>query len=302
MIEKAGEIMKKIILRTVIIGMILIIVILLSSAMYTVAVNEFACVVRFEKIVETTSTAGLHFKIPFVDTVKIFPNTILIYDIPPSEVLTADQKNMTVDSYVLWEIAEPLIFFQALGTLQEAEVRLNAITYNALKNAMGTLDQNDIINQDDAAERNNIYKSITNDVITKAKEYGITVIDVKVKRFDLPTDNEQEVFNRMKSDREQEATKFTAEGQEEAAMIRNNTDKEVDITISNAEAEAAKLVAEGESEYMKMLAAAYDTDDKKTFYEFRLALEALKASLSGDEKVVILGKDSRLGQLLSNPE
>ena len=281
---------------------IFVLIICLASAVYTVKENEYACVVRFEKIVTTTAEAGLHFKIPFVDTVKIFPKTIMIYDIPPSEVLTADQKNMTVDSYVIWEITEPLGFFQSVGTITEAEVRLNAITYNALKNAMGTLDQNDIINQDDAAERNNIYRAITDDVTTKAKEYGINVIDVKVKRFDLPSDNEQEVFNRMKSDREQEATKFTAEGQEEAAMIRNNTDKEVDITISNAEAEAAKLVAEGEAEYMRMLAGAYDTDEKRDFYEFRLGLEALKASLSGDEKVIILGKDSKLGQLLSNPE
>ena len=294
--------MKKTISLAVVGIIIFVLIICLTSAMYTVRENEYACVVRFEKIVDTTSAAGLHFKIPFVDTLKIFPKTIMIYDIPPSEVLTADQKNMTVDSYVIWEITDPLGFFQSVSTLTEAEVRLNAITYNALKNAMGTLDQNDIINQDDAAERNNIYRSITDDVTTKAKEYGINVIDVKVKRFDLPSDNEQEVFNRMKSDREQEATKFTAEGQEEAAMIRNNTDKEVDITISNAEAAAAKLVAEGESEYMKMLAEAYNTEDKRSFYEFRLALESLKASLSGGEKVVVLGKDSRLGQLLSNPE
>jgi len=294
--------MKKTISLAVVGIIIFVLIICLTSAMYTVKENEYACVVRFEKIVDTTSAAGLHFKIPFVDTLKIFPKTIMIYDIPPSEVLTADQKNMTVDSYVIWEITDPLGFFQSVSTLTEAEVRLNAITYNALKNAMGTLDQNDIINQDDAAERNNIYRSITDDVTTKAKEYGINVIDVKVKRFDLPSDNEQEVFNRMKSDREQEATKFTAEGQEEAAMIRNNTDKEVDITISNAEAAAAKLVAEGESEYMKMLAEAYNTEDKRSFYEFRLALESLKASLSGGEKVVVLGKDSRLGQLLSNPE
>ena len=294
--------MKKTISITVIGIIILLAVICLTSAFYTVKENEYACVVRFEKIVETTAEAGLHFKIPFVDTLKVFPKTIMIYDIPPSEVLTADQKNMTVDSYVIWEITDALGFFRSVGTITEAEVRLNAITYNALKNAMGTLDQNDIINQDDAAERNNIYRSITDDVTTKAKEYGINVIDVKVKRFDLPSDNEQEVFNRMKSDREQEATKFTAEGQEEAAMIRNNTDKEVDITISNAEAVAAKLVAEGESEYMKMLAEAYNTDDKRSFFEFKLALESLKLSLSGGEKVVVLGKDSRLGQLLSNPE
>lgn len=293
--------MKKTIFRVLTIVILFVLLIVLTSAVYTVKENEYACIVRFEKIINTTATAGLHFKIPFVDTVKLFPKTIMIYDIPPSEVLTADQKNMSVDSYVLWEITDPLLFFRSVGTLQEAEVRLNAITYNALKNAMGKLGQSDIINQDDASERNDIYQAITQEVAEKSDVYGINVIDVKVKRFDLPLSNEEEVYLRMISYREQEAKRFMAEGQEEAAMIRNNTDKQVDIIVSNAEAEAAKIIAEGESEYMSMLADAYNNDDKKNFYEFRLALDALKVSLSGDEKVIILGKDSRLGQLLSNP-
>lgn len=293
--------MKKTVFRVLTIVILFVLLIVLTSAVYTVKENEYACIVRFEKIINTTATAGLHFKIPFVDTVKLFPKTIMIYDIPPSEVLTADQKNMSVDSYVLWEITDPLLFFRSVGTLQEAEVRLNAITYNALKNAMGKLGQSDIINQDDASERNDIYQAITQEVSEKSDVYGINVIDVKVKRFDLPLSNEEEVYLRMISYREQEAKRFMAEGQEEAAMIRNNTDKQVDIIVSNAEAEAAKIIAEGESEYMSMLADAYNNDDKKNFYEFRLALDALKVSLSGDEKVIILGKDSRLGQLLSNP-
>lgn len=294
--------MKKTVFRVFTIVILFVLLIVLTSAIYTVKENEYACIVRFEKIINTTDFAGLHFKLPFVDTVKLFPKTIMIYDIPPSEVLTADQKNMSVDSYVLWEITDPLLFFRSVGTLQEAEVRLNAITYNALKNAMGKLGQSDIINQDDASERNDIYRLITQEVAEKSDVYGINVIDVKVKRFDLPLSNEEEVYLRMISYRDQEAKRFMAEGQEEAAMIRNNTDKQVDIIVSNAEAEAAKIIAEGESEYMSMLADAYNNDDKKNFYEFRLALDALKVSLSGNDKVIILGKDSRLGQLLSNPE
>jgi len=275
-----------------------VLVILAYSALYTVAENEFACTVRFSKIVNTVSDAGLHVKIPFIDSIKKFPDTIMLYDIPPSEVLTADQKNMTVDSYVLWKINDPLTFYKTLGSITTAEVRLDALTYNALKNLMGTLYQNDIINEDDASERNDIYQGITTNVKELATTYGIDIIDVKIKRFDLPEDNEQAVYARMISERNQIAEKYTAEGALEASLIINDTDKEVNIIKSDAKAEAAALEAEGEAEYMKMLAEAYDTDDKKDFYEFKIALDALTASLNGDEKVIILDGTSALGQLL----
>ncbi|MGI6742470.1 MAG: protease modulator HflC [Eubacteriales bacterium] len=273
----------------------------LFSSLYVVAENEYACVVRFSKIINTSANAGLHFKVPFVDDIKKFPKTIMFYDIPPSEALTADQKNMTVDMYVLWAIEDPLTFYKTIGTLSDAEMRLNAVTYNALKNLMGTLYQNDIINMDDGAERNYIYQAISDNVKEVSKTYGINVIDVKIKRFDLPEDNEQAVYSRMISDRNQIAEKYRADGDYEASLIINDTDRQVNITISNAEAEAAKIEAEGEAEYMRMLAEAYDTDDKKDFYEFQLALEALKASLKGDNKTVILDSDSALGKALLEP-
>jgi len=273
----------------------------LLSSFYVVAENEYACVVRFSKIIDTSADAGLHLKVPFVDEIKKFPKTIMFYDIPPSEALTADQKNMTVDMYVLWAIEDPLTFYKTLGTLTDAEMRLNAVTYNSLKNLMGTLYQNDIINMDDGAERNYIYQAISDNVKEVSKTYGIDVIDVKIKRFDLPGDNEQAVYSRMISDRNQIAEKYRADGDYEASLIINDTDRQVNITISNAEAEAAKIEAAGEAEYMRMLAEAYDTDDKKDFYEFQLALEALKASLKGDNKTVILDSDSALGKALLEP-
>ena len=273
----------------------------LLSSFYVVAENEYACVVRFSKIIDTSADAGLHLKVPFVDEIKKFPKTIMFYDIPPSEALTAEQKNMTVDMYVLWAIQDPLTFYKTIGTLGDAEMRLNAVTYNSLKNLMGTLYQNDIINMDDGAERNHIYQAISDNVKEVSKTYGIDVIDVKIKRFDLPGDNEQAVYSRMISDRNQIAEKYRADGDYEASLIINDTDRQVNITISNAEAEAAKIEAEGEAEYMRMLAEAYDTDDKKDFYEFQLALEALKASLKGDNKTVILDSDSALGKALLEP-
>ena len=274
-------------------------IILMSSCYYTVEENQYACVFRFSEIVDTEGEAGLHFKVPFLDSVKYYSKATQFYDIPPSEVLTSDKQNMTVDCYILWKISDPQQFYRALGTTVRAEERLNAITYNALKTAMGTLAQADIINMNDGAERNDIYEGITTTVDNQAKTYGIHVEDVKIKQFDLPESNLNAVYSRMISERNQMAEKYTADGNYEASIIRNDVDKQVNIIVSNAEAEAAKLEAEGEAEYMRLLAAAYDTADKKDFYEFTLALDALKKSLSGNEKTIILDADSELARILA---
>ena len=281
-----------------IIVIVLLIAIVGSGCFFEVAEDQYACTFRFSEIVNTTGEAGLHFKLPFVDTVKLFPKATQFYDIPPSEVLTSDKQNMTVDCYILWNISDPQQFYRALGTTAKAEERLNAITYNALKNAMGRLAQADIINMNDGAERNEIYESIATTVDEQAATYGIHVEDVKIKQFDLPESNLNAVYSRMISERNQMAEKYTADGNYEASIIRNNVDKQVNIMVSNAEAEAAVLVAEGEAEYMRMLAEAYDTADKKDFYEFTLALDALKQSLTGEEKTIILDADSELAKIL----
>ena len=279
-------------------AIIVILVVVLANSVYVVKENEYACRVQFSKIVETTDQAGLHFKIPFVDNVKYFSKATTLYDIPPSEVLTSDKQNMTVDCYILWKISDPLKFYQTLGSSTVAEERLNALTYNELKTIMGTLAQADIINMEDGGKRNEIYDSIAADVDALAKTYGIHVVDVKIKQFDLPDSNLNAVYSRMISERNQIAEMHSAEGNQQAAMIRNEVDKDVNIMLSDARAKAAELEAEGEAEYMRLLAEAYDSQDKKDFYEFTLALEALKKSLNGDEKTVILDADSELAQIL----
>ena len=283
----------------IVIALALILGIGLSLGLFTVREDQYACTFRFSEIVDTTDTPGLHFKMLFVDSVKYYSKATQFYDIPPSEVLTSDKQNMTVDCYILWKIADPQQFYRALGTTAKAEERLNAITYNALKNAMGRLAQADIINMNDGAERNNIYEGITATVDAQAVTYGIHVEDVKIKQFDLPDSNLNAVYSRMISERNQMAEKYTADGNYDASIIRNEVDKQVNIIVSNAEAEAAKLEAEGEAEYMRMLAEAYNTNDKKDFYEFILALDALKQSLTGTEKTIILDADSELAQILA---
>ena len=282
----------------IIAAIVLLLVIVLADSAYTVKENQYACLFRFSEIVNTESEAGLHFKIPFVDTVKYFSKATQLYDIPPSEVLTSDTQNMTVDCYILWSISDPQQFYRSVGSTTVAEERLDSITYTALKIARGKLAQADIINMNDGAERNTIYEGIATTVDAQAKTYGIHVEDVKIKQFDLPESNLNAVYRRMISERNQMAEKYTADGNYEASVIRNEVDKQVNITISNAEAEAAKLEAEGEAAYMQMLAAAYNTKDKQEFYEFILALDALKQSLNGEDKTIILDKDSDLAKIL----
>ena len=285
--------------KTLLIFAIFVLVAILgSTCFYTVREDEYACVFRFSEIVSTTGEPGLHFKLPFVDDVRYFSKATQLYDIPPSEVTTLDKQNMTVDCYILWKIADPQQFYRALGTTAKAEDRLDSITYGAVKREMGKLAQADIINMEDGALRNEIYEGIATIVSEGAKAYGIIVEDVKIKQFDLPESNLNAVYQRMISERNQMAEKFTADGDKEANLIINEVNKLVNITVSNAQAEAAKLIAEGEAEYMRILAAAYDTQAKTDFYQYILALAALKASLNGDNKTVILDADSELAKIL----
>jgi membrane protease subunit HflC len=162
-------------MKVILIVIALLLIVGIANSMYTVRENQYACTVRFSQIINTVDQAGLHFKVPFLDQVRYFTKATQFYDIPPSEVLTSDKQNMTVDCYILWSISNPKLFYQTLGNAIVAEERLNALTYNELKTVMGTLAQADIINMNDGAERNQIYEGISTTVDAQAKAYGIHV-------------------------------------------------------------------------------------------------------------------------------
>lgn len=292
--------MKKISTIVTLIIVFVVILTVVSASFYTVAENQYANILRFSKTIKTTSEAGLYFKIPFIDTVKYFPKQSLLYDMAPSDVLTADSKSMIVDNYVIWRITDPLKFYQALGTIAEAENRLDMLTYNAIRTTMGTLSRDEIINQDETS-RSAFNEKISKSASGAVDSYGIEIMDIKIKKLDLPTDNEQAVYRRMISERNKIAEEYRASGNKEAEIIKNEADKKVNIIKSDAEAQAEQIIAEGESEYMKILAEAYNTQDKQNFYEFTRSLDALKTSLKGGEKTVILGSDSLLARILTSP-
>ena len=275
----------------------IVLVISVTNTAYIVRENEYAYVTRFSKFVKIQDTAGLHFKLPLLDKIEKIPQYRMMYDIPPSEVLTGDKKTLVVDNFTVWQIDDPYTFMRTVSRISEMENRIDAIVYNAVKNTLGTMDQTAIINSDNSSI-DDVNNKITELVNTQLKNYGVSTVAVEIKRFDLPKDNESAVYNRMISERTQMAESFRAEGNLEASKIVNETDKEVAILLSKASARAEELKGQGESEYMKIIAEAYSTEDRMNYYEFIRSLEALKVTMKG-EKTLILPADSFIVRVLN---
>jgi membrane protease subunit HflC len=276
---------------------IILILYFLFGSIYTVNENEFAYVTRFSKFLNFEDTAGLKFKAPFLDKVIYIPKYKMLYDIPPSDVLTFDKKTLVVDNYTIWKIVDPLQFMRTVSSISEMEKRIDAASYNTIKNIFGSMIQTEIINSD-ISSVDVINKKITESVNNQVKNYGVEIVSTEVKKFDLPSENEAAVYTRMISEREQMAASYIADGNLEAKKLTNETDKQVGILISQAKATAEEIKGEGESEYMRIIAQAYSTEDRLDFFTFLRSLEAMKISMKG-EKTLFLSKDSYIAKILS---
>ena len=269
-------------------------VILFSASFYTVAENEYAVVPQFGKIQYVVSTPGANFKVPFVQTIRYIPKELKLYDIAQSDVITSDKKSMIADDYILWRITDPIKFVQTLNySIASAEDRSSVAAYNATKNVISSMTQDEII----AARGTKLTEMITQNANTSIGQYGIEIVKTEIKLLDLPDDNKEAVYERMISERNNIAASYTAAGNAEAQKIRNETDKNVSVMLAEAKKQAAVLEAEGESEYMKKLAEAYNDESKADFYTYIRSLDALKKSIQGDNKTIVLDKDSAIAQL-----
>lgn len=285
--------------KWVLVGIVvLVLIIVVSSSFYTVNEGEYAYITQFGAVRQIRADAGLYFKIPFVQDVNRITEKQMIYNVNSSEVLTADKKAMIVDSYAIWQIEDVLTFIRTVGNVPEMEKRIDASAYSVIKNLMGQLQQSDIITDSEDEGRSTLNTMITEQVAANLRAYGVNIIAVEIKRYDLPEDNTTAVYSRMISERSQMAAAYKADGEYEAAKIRNETDKEVSILIATAQAQAQKLRGEGEEEYMKTLTELYNDPEKADFYIFVRQLEALKVSMQG-EKTIILGPDSPLARILN---
>ena len=290
--------MGKVIRNIVIVVLVLVVLIGAVSALVVTRENEYTIVRQFGRVVSIRDTAGLSFKIPFLQDVQTLPNTVLLYDLPVSDVITKDKKTMVADSFVLWRISDPQKFIQTLNSsVSNAESRLSTLVYNAMNNTISGMNQSEVISGRDGQLASAIKAGVTG-----LDQYGIELIAVETKRLDLPDDNKEAVYQRMISERNNIAAQYTASGESEAQKIRSETDKEVEIMLSEAKAQAEVLQAEGEAEYMRILSDAYSDPDKAEFYNFVRSLDAAKASLTNEENVLILGPESPLAQIFNSLE
>ena len=256
--------------------------------------NEYKLIRQFGKVDRVISSSGISFKIPFIESTQSLPKETLLYDLAASDVITKDKKTMISDSYVLWKISDPLKFAQTLNSsVESGESRINTAVYNATKNAISSMSQDQVITSRDGELSDMVMEAIG----TNMDQYGIELLKFETKQLDLPDDNKEAVYERMIYERDNIAATYKAEGNSEAKVIRNKTDKEVAIQISDAKKQAEILEAEGEQEYMKILAQAYGEEDRSEFYSFVRSLDALKTSMKGEDKTVILSADSPIAQI-----
>lgn len=295
----------------------------LNSCIVITKQNEYSVIKQFGSIVRVDSQAGVTFKAPLVQNVTKVDKEVMLYDLAPSDVITSDKKSMIADAYVLWRVIDAEQYMKTLGASNSnAEARLNTVAYNAIKNTISNMTQNevilsrdgkvvvsdideeeitnDIIVDDDPTDYIISIRSLTDEIklnLADCSGYGLEIVKVEIKVLDLPDSNKESVYQRMISERENVAASYEAQGKSEAQVIRNTTDKEVAIMKAEAEAKAEQIVAEGEAQYMQILSNAYNDESKSEFYSFVRSLDAAKKSLANGNNTLILDKESPLAQV-----
>ncbi len=286
---------KKGLRRLILIAAIVILaLILLANALVVTRQNEYTVIKQFGAVIHVVDKPGPSLKLPFVQTTQTIPNTLMLYDLAVSDVITSDKKSMIADCFVTWRVTDPYRFIETLSaSVTNAEYRIDAVVYNSLKTTISSMKQEEIISGRDGRLAEAILANCDNTF----DQYGIDITAVETKTLDMPTENKEAVYERMISEREKIAAEYTANGAYEAQKTRNNADKEVDILLSESEAKATIIRAEGDAEYMRILADAYNTTEKAEFYAFMISLDAARKSLSGGNKTLILDEDSPLASL-----
>jgi len=253
------------------------------ASMFTVDETEQAIVTQLGKFVRVAREPGLHFKIPLIQAVHRFEARVLEYDAAAAKIITDDKKHLVIDNYARWKIVEPLKFYQTVGTEFGAQSRLDDIVFSEMREELARHTLTEIV----SVNRSKIMDEVAQQCDQKAREYGIEVIDVRIKRADLPQEVRQSVYDRMRAERERIAKKYRSEGEEEAVKIRAETDKEKKILLAESYKDAEKLKGEGDAEAIKIYAQAFEKDPE--FYSFVRTLEAYEKSLVEGTTIVLPG-------------
>ena len=256
-----------------------------ASPLFTVDITQSAIVVQLGKPIRNITEAGLYVKVPFIQEVTYFDNRLLDYDSQAQDVITQDKKTLLLDNYAKWRIVDPLKVYQNFQTQRGARQRLNDIIYSELRVAFGRHDLLEIV----ADHRADLMKIVTQRSHEKASAYGIEIQDVRIKRADLPEQNEKAVFARMQAERERQAKQYRAEGAEEAQKIRSEAEKDREIILAQAYKEAEELRGAGDAKAFKVYAEAYRQDTH--FFEFTRSMEAYKKTFK-DKSTIVMSPES----------
>ena len=262
-----------------------------NLVVFTVPQWEQAIVVQLGEPVRTVQEPGLYFKLPLVQNVLYFDKRLLAYDASSKEILTKDKQQLVVDNFSRWRIRDPLQFYRTVRDEAGAQSRLDDVIYSIVRENLGRHTLREIMNE----KRTEVMAEVTKESDAKARNYGIEVADVRIKRADLPEKNEQNVFNRMRTERERLAKKFRAEGDEEARKIRSESDKEVQILTAEARKQADITRGQGDAEAVKVFADAYGRDPE--FFQLVRTLEAYRNSIN-DGTTIILSPNSEFFRYL----
>lgn len=276
---------------------VVVCVLVLWSIFFAVRETEFVLITQFGRPVRTVTEAGLNVKWPF-ESATYFDRRLRVYNPTPSEFLTRDKKNLVLESYVLWRIAEPQTFVETVGNPEAAEMRLHDIVWAGLAAAVGRHDLDNIISSDPAQVRaESMLDELAEQTGAQALEaYGINVLDVRIKRLNLPEQNKQSVFGRMRAERERIARQYRAEGEEEALRIRADADRQREEILSAAYKVAEEIKGQGDAEAARVYGEAYSRNPQ--FYKLTRTLETYKKALD-DQTTVVLSSDSELLKLLT---
>ena len=279
---------------TLLIILIVVILFLANLSLFIVDETKQAIVLQFGKPIRAISEPGLSWKIPFIQNVVFFEDRLLVYDAAPTEIITKDKKTLIVDNYARWRIIDPLKFLQTVRDLNGAQTRLDDIIYSELRVDLGLFDMSEIVSE----RREGIMGRVTEISNEKANTYGIEIVDVRIKRVDLPPENEKYIFDRMRAERERIAKQYRAEGQEESAKIIAETEREKTVILAEAYKTAQTLKGEGEAESIRIYAESFNQDPE--FYKFYRTLEAYRETFK-DKTTVLLSTDSEFLKYLTKP-
>lgn len=267
----------------------------LYSSLFTVYQTQQALVLRFGEPVRVIEEPGLHVKIPLVDSVILIDKRILDLENPSQEVIAADQKRLVVDAFARYRITNPLRFYQSIGTIEGANSRLATILNSSLRRVLGESTFIQVVRD----QREDLMARIRDQVNREAAGFGIDVLDVRIRRADLPEANSQAVFQRMQTERQREASEIRAQGAEAGQTIRSRADRDSTIIVAEANATADKLRGEGEAQRNDIFAKAYGQD--KGFFDFYRSMQAYEASLKGTDTRMLLAPDSNFFRFFNNP-